>query len=116
MKNLLTIAIIAFFGISTIFACGGMSPAPAPADTNVTVPDLPSDSTPDVGTNPTSDLPNGGTTDTTTCTGDNVNNPVDTGKTLEDTTTGDLNDLSSDLPQDNSGQNSPDGTFVATVL
>ena len=115
MKNLLTVAIVAFFAVSTIFACGGMSPAPAPADTNVTVPDLPSDSTPDVGTT-TSDLPTGGTPDTTTCTGDNVNNPVDTGKTLEDTTTNDLNDLSSDLPQDNSGQNSPDGTFVATVL
>lgn len=116
MKNLLTIAIVAFFGISTIFACGGMSPAPAPADTNVTVPDLPSDSTPDVGTNPT-DLPNGTTGDVpTTCTGDNVNNPVDTGKAIEDTTNNDLNDLSSDLPQDNSGQNGPDGTFVATVL
>ena len=116
MKNLLTVAIVAFFAVSTIFACGGMSPAPAPADTNVTVPDLPSDSTPDVGTNPT-DLPNGGTPDTTTCPGtDNVNNPVDTGKAIEDTTNNDLNDLSSDLPQDSTGQNSPDGTFVATVL
>lgn len=111
MKKFAMIALVVVLGVSALYACGGMSPAPAPADTNTAVPDLPSDS------NPTTDLPNGGSNDTTTTNSDGTNGGCDgIGKNLEDKTSiNELNNLSSDLPNNSKNQNS-DGNFVSCVL
>lgn len=109
MKNFVMVALVIFVGLNILFACGGMSPAPAPADVNSVVPDLPStggDATATTGT------------DITNSTADIVSTTVDNqGNALEDAINSvDLDNLSSDLPQDGQNSNNSDADFVATVL
>ena len=113
MKKVLAIMVVALMVVNVVIACGGMSPQPAPGDFDNNVPSLPSDdgSTTGIDTNTTTN------NDTNICPIHDHAKPCDVcASATDDNTNGDLNDLSSDLPQDNSGQNTADGTFVATVL
>ena len=114
MKKFALIAIVAILGVGLgVYACGGMSPAPAAPSTSTMV-DLPPDSGTDV-TNTTGDL-SGTTVDFSNAACDGKGKASDGNIKAEDITqkNGDLSNLSSDLPQ--SSQQRGDGSYADTVL
>ncbi|RME84308.1 MAG: hypothetical protein D6785_05710 [Planctomycetota bacterium] len=139
MKKFFGVMAVVFLAVNVLFACGGMTAAPAPSDVpSLNVPELPN--TPNIDnpsnpgvdnpSNPGVDNPNnpsdpsdgfiedtvgGPSVDNPNGTG--IDNPNGSGLDKQDGSNGDLDlgKLSSDLPNDKASSSS-DHEFVATVL
>ena len=105
MKKLFLVLFVGLLSLNILFACGGMSPQPAPGDFDTNVPSLPD------GTNITAD--------NTNVSNDNICPIHDNAKpcdicngTVENVTS--VGDLSSDLPATQNSTN--DGQFVEIIL